>query len=274
MAFLKIGVGGRAIGLGGAYTAVAEDATATYWNPAGLAFLQRGELSFTHNRWIQDVKSEFVGMAFPKGKSSFGLSFISTNVDGIERRIKPTTKPIGIIQAHDVAAALSYSRKLGENLSWGITFKYLYEKIYIESAWGLAVDFGLLYRTGIPGLKLGLSGQNFGKTSKFKEKPISLPRIFRIGMAYSLPQEILGGSFLLATDLVHLLGSNSHVNIGAEFNFQEKLFFRMGYQTNYKERGLTWGIGLGMSRCRLDWGYMPFSSGLGNTHRISVRVKI
>lgn len=274
MAFLKIGIGGRAIGLGGAYTAVAEDATAAYWNPAGLAFLRRSELSFTHNRWIQDVKSEFVGMAFPKGKSSIGLSFISTNVDGIERRTKPTVKPIGIIQAHDIAAAISYSRKLSENLSWGITFKYLYEKIYIESAWGLAVDFGLLYRAEIRGLKFGLSGQNLGKTTKFKEKPITLPRIFRIGLAYSPPQEIFDGRFLLTTDFVHLLDSNSHVNMGVEFNFQEKLSFRMGYQTNYEEKGLTWGIGLGMSRFQLDWGYMPFSSGLGNTHRISVKVKI
>ena len=82
LAFLKIGVGGRAVGVGEAYTAIANDASAAYWNPAGLAQLEHTEFLLTHNEWIQDVAHDFLGFTFNKGGNHFARIF-STSGDPI-----------------------------------------------------------------------------------------------------------------------------------------------------------------------------------------------
>jgi len=175
MAFLKIGVGGRAVGMGEAYTAVSSDASAAYWNPAGLAGLAETELTFTHNQWLQDVKHNFFAVAFATDKHHFGLSFISNNINGIERRVKPSADPIGLVEAHDIAVGFSYARPFGKTLHIGLTLKYLYERIYIESAAGGAIDFGCIYSpAAFSGLQLGLTLQNIGKMSELKEKGLSI----------------------------------------------------------------------------------------------------
>jgi len=125
LAFLKIGAGGRASGMGEAFTAIANDASATYWNPAGLAHLQQGEFVFTHNKWLQDISHEFLAVSFQLGKNAFGISFISNNIDGIEYRLQPTSEPLGLIDARDIMLGFSFAREFRSNFKWGITVKYL-----------------------------------------------------------------------------------------------------------------------------------------------------
>lgn len=275
MAFLKIGVGGRAIGMAEAYTAVANDASATYWNPAGLAVLNKVELTFTHNRWLQDVSHNFFAIAFIKGKHHFGLSFISNNVEGIEHRVKPSAEPLGMVEAHDIAVGLSYARNIGERLRIGLTLKYLYERIFIESAPGVAIDLGCIYSPAwLTGLQFGLAAQNFGKMTKLKEKTIKLPQTIRLGAAYFIPKKLAGGQFLLAADAIKILDGNLHANFGCEFYFKQIFSLRGGYQTGWEEKGLNAGFGFAYARYALDYGYTPFSFDLGNSHRISFSVKL
>ena len=89
-AFLKIGVGARAIGMAGAFTAVADDPYAIYWNPAGLSLLSGSQASFTHNDYFQDLKQDFMTYSFGKNLGSeseewfrrgcwgFGLNYFYT----------------------------------------------------------------------------------------------------------------------------------------------------------------------------------------------------
>lgn len=273
MAFLKIGVGGRAVGMAEAYTAIANDASATYWNPAGLAGLQKSELTFMHNQWIQDVSHNFFAIAFAKASHHFGLSFISNNVEGIERRVKPSTEPIGTVDAHEIAVGLSYARNVGETLRVGLTLKYLYERIYIESAPGGAIDFGCIYSpTWLTGLHIGLIAQNFGKMSELKQEAIDLPQTMKAGIAYLIPAKIGNGQFLLAADAIKILDGNSHVNIGLEFNFRQIISLRSGYQTGWEDKGFNAGMGLHYARYSIDYGFSPFTSDLGNGHRFSFSI--
>lgn len=272
LAFLKIGAGGRAVGMGEAYTAIANDASATYWNPAGLAQLDQHEFIFTHNKWFQDISHKFLAVSFLIGKNAFGISFISNNVGGIERRTKPSTEPLGIIEAHDIMLGLSFARAYRTNIKWGITVKYLYEKIYLETTYGVAADLGLIYQLPIQGFAIGASLQNIGKMSKFKNETIKLPTTLKGGIAYQLPFQFYG-IILFAADIVKIVDSSFHVNTGMEYELRNLLTLRCGYLTGYNERGFQGGIGLKFNRYRLDYGYVPFSSDIGNSHRISLGVR-
>lgn len=269
LSFLKLGAGSRSVGMGEAYAAIANDASGTYWNPAGLANLSGTELMFTHNKWLQDITNEFAAVGFRAGKNAFGISFMSTNIGGIERRVQASAEPLDVLSAHDIMLGLSYARWLGENLSLGTTVKYLYQKIYIESAAGLAVDLGLQYTTPLQGLKTGVVLQNFGFMSKLQEESTELPQTIRVGLAYQLPFQILSGEFLLATDWMKLLESTSHLNFGFEYNFIKYFAIRFGYQTGFEDKGIHGGFGVRFNRYRLDYAYVPFTSDLGNSHRIS-----
>lgn len=273
LSFLKLGAGSRAVGLGEAYIAVANDASSTYWNPAGLVNLSGTELMFTHNKWLQDITNEFAAFGFRAGKNAFGISFMSNTIGGIERRVQASAEPLDVLTAHDIMFALSYARALGDNFRAGATAKYLYQKIYVESASGMAFDIGLQYSTPLQGLTTGIVLQNFGFMSKLQEESTELPQTIRLGLAYQIPFQLLNGEFLLAADWMKILESTSHINFGFEYNFIHYLALRFGYQTGFEDKGLHAGFGVHFNRYRLDYAYVPFTSDLGNSHRISVGIK-
>ena len=274
LSFLKIGASARAVGMGEAFTALVDDVSGTFWNPAGLARLQNSELVFTHNEWLQDITNEYFSLGFNVGKNIFGLSFMSNTVGGIERRVKPTAEPLGIVNAHDVMFGLSYARLINTNLSIGATAKFLYEKIYVESSSGVAVDLGLQYRTKINGLRAGFVLQNFGYMTQLKEESIQLPQTVRLGLAYLLPLQLFQGGITVASDWVKIFESTSHINIGLEYFFKGFFALRFGYQTSYDEKGIQGGFGIVLKKYRLDYAFVPFTSDLGNSHRVSFGMKL
>lgn len=273
LSFLKIGAGSRAIGMGEAYVAIANDASGTYWNPAGLTQINGTELTFTHNKWLQDITNEFFAFTFQGGKNAFGISFMSNTIGGIERRVKASSEPLDVLNTHDIMLGLSFARKIGENVNYGLTVKYLYQKIYIENASGLAMDLGVQYKTPFSGLNAGFAFQNFGYISKLREESIQLPHTIRLGLAYQIPIQFLHGEFIFATDWIKILESTSHFNIGFEYNFIKYFALRLGYQTGFDDKGIHGGFGVKFNRYQLDYAYVPFTSDLGNSHRISFSIK-
>ncbi len=267
LAFLKIGAGSRAAGMGEAFTAVANDASATFWNPAGLAVLDKGQVSVTHNRWFQDISNNFAAVAFHLGKTVIGLSYIGQHVDGIEVRTYPTTEALAKIDAHDIMLGVSLARSISPVLQAGITVKYLYEKIYLDTAYGVAADAGILYHTPISGLTIGVALQHAGVMSAFRDESTRLPLTVRAGAAYSL-LAFADNTLTLATDVVRIIDGSFHLHIGAEVNLRQ-LIGRIGYVAGYDERGLQTGAGLRFGRYLLDYGYAPFDSGLGDSHRLT-----
>lgn len=275
MAFLNIGNGARAVGMAEAFTAVANDPSTVYWNPAGLVGLSNTQLTFSHNSWIQDVQHEFFAIAFKTGQHHLGISITSNNVDGIERRVKPTEEPLGMVQAHDLAFGLSYACGISKGFSAGVTLKYVYERIYYESAPGFAVDLGLIYQAAfLEGLSLGLVTQNLGFTSKLKNESIELPKTLKAGLAYKLLNAMAGSDLTGALDVVQYIDADLHVNMGLEWSYKNLLALRTGYQTGWDEKGIHAGVGFGISRFQLDYAYTPFTAELGTAHRISITFKL
>jgi len=273
LAFLKVGVGGRAAGLGEAYVAAANDPTAIYWNAAGLDRSSGTVAAFSHNSWLQNIRADFLAISFPAFSGAIGLGLNMQTIPDIELRTIPSPTPIGVFDARDLSIALAYSRPLGENVQLGLTVKYLYEKIHVESAAGFAVDAGVLIKNLVSGLRAGASLQNIGGMGNLRNEKIDLPSLARVGVAYT-PERLASGGVTLLSEAMIVFDGERSVTIAGEYVFQKTLGLRGGYQFNRENRGVAGGIGLSWGRYQLDYGYMPFSSDLGDTHRFSLTLRL
>ena len=166
--FLNIDVGSRAVGMGSAYCTLAEDATAMYWNPAGIAKLNDIEATFSNAKWIADLSFNYVGLVVPFGSlGSVGVSATFLTMDQIERTTINSPDGTGeFFDAGSYAVGLSYARNLTDRFAIGMTGKYINERMYHSSSHGFALDVGALYNTGFHGLNLGFSISNYGTKMK------------------------------------------------------------------------------------------------------------
>jgi hypothetical protein len=307
--FLKIGVGARAIGMGGAQVGVTGDISSLYWNPAALSRLMvSSELTFNHVNWLADIKYDFAAGVLPIGElGTFGLSIISLRVP--EELVRTVDFPEGDGRRWDassIAIGLSYARNLTDRFSIGFTGKFIRENVWSESASGFALDFGTLYISEIKGLTLGASISNFGTTmrldgrdlyfnndpnsnigsgpnnipSEYRTESYSLPLTFRIGIAYDAVQ-MDDFRATVAVDATHPNDNTEYVNSGLELGWQEIVFARVGYKSLWlrdSEEGLTWGVGVhygitNVGTIKLDYGFADYGR-LNNVHYFSLGLQL
>src|SRR5262249_24672480 len=144
--FLKVGVGGRAVGMGEAYTSMASDPSATYFNPAALALSDNAQLMLMHKEWFQDVKSEFISGTISLDRVKLGLGLNETSISDIEVRSVPGPA-LETFTARNSSIGLTAAYEIDTAWSIGVTGKFLYEKIYAYDASGYGIDFGTVYTT-------------------------------------------------------------------------------------------------------------------------------
>ncbi|MCH9008163.1 PorV/PorQ family protein, partial [candidate division KSB1 bacterium] len=142
--FLEIPIGAPAVGMGSAFVSLASDATALYWNVAGTAELEHNEVVALHSSWLAGTSLDFVGLVFSLGNfGNVGISLTSLSMDDMV--VRTVEQPAGtgeFFNASDIAAGLSYSRKLTDRFSIGVTAKYIRQEIWHESASAFAIDVG------------------------------------------------------------------------------------------------------------------------------------
>ena len=274
MAFLKVGVGAHAGGMGEAYAAVAGDATATYWNPAGLMNARKNNLVMMYNNWIASVNSQFGAVQFRGKKSSWGLHIYSMSVDDIPVRDIPTTEPLEFTGANYLSIGVSYARRLSQRLDGGLTVKYLFEKIFVYSAGGYAIDLGARYRLNGEKIVLGASVQHLGKMSELDQTATELPALARVGVAYRMPPFSKSFGVLLAADVVKPFDESTRLHFGLESTVLRQIKIRAGYMNGYDNRSVTLGVGIRKSAFGIDYSYVPFENDLGDSQRLSIWLRI
>jgi hypothetical protein len=164
--FLSIGVGSKGLSMGGAYTSIASDATAMYWNPAGLSFYDTKEVYFNHTNWIADISFDYFGVTLPmNNKSILGFNVTSVTMDEMEVTRYGNEETGETFQAADYAIGSTYALDLTDRFSVGVNGKYIQQSIANSHAKGLALDFGTLFITPF-GFRLGTSISNFGPKLK------------------------------------------------------------------------------------------------------------
>ncbi|MEO0198172.1 MAG: PorV/PorQ family protein [candidate division WOR-3 bacterium] len=252
MTFLKIPVGAKQGGLGETGVAIANDATSLYWNPAAMSFVPgKFSSSLFSQRWIGETYFNYGAIVYKPGTYS-SIGFMTANLHSgyIERTDE--NHPFGLgtyYRTSSYYAGLSYSRKLIDRFSFGITLKYLAEILDEYSQHTVALDLGTFYLIGFRDIALGISISNIGpdpevKSPRPSETPssFSLPVIYRLGI-YGSPVQNFYSSFQLekSTDNVEIF------RIGFEYVILEFLSLRAGYRLNAnipgEFSGFTAGIG-------------------------------
>ncbi|MFA6435003.1 MAG: PorV/PorQ family protein [Elusimicrobiales bacterium] len=274
--FLQLGVGARPSGMGEAFAGVAGDVNAVYWNPAGLAALERRELSLTHALWFSEITYSNLACARPALGGVAGAAFNVLNSGGIRKADNTGARLSEKYDMADLMGALSYARQWG-GLALGANLKFISSRIEEETAHSYAADLGALYGGFRPwGRKLlvGLSAQNLGARAGYVAEKSPLPVILRAGGSLELFEGLL-----VVSDLNYLeKGLNLHV--GAEY---ARAFgalvtaVRGGYKDDTVKElgalsGLTAGLGVKWSDYQLDYAWNSFAE-LGVTHRISLGIK-
>lgn len=283
---LEMGVGSAGLSMGEAYVSVAHDLSAIYWNPAGLAYMDANEVQFMHKPWIVGINTSFAGAAasIPSaGTVALAISvmdFGSTEVTTLEMQ-EGTGESFS---AMDYAISLSFSRKLAQWFSFGVTGKYISSKISRLGANAVAMDLGVMVDTPFfspdgereNGLTFGMSISNYGTRMKYDGlellSPIDiapnehgnykdvegiyrlqswdLPIIFRLGIAYR-PIVTDFHRLTLAVDALHPNNNSESVNVGTEYQLSVpafgRFFLRGGWHGLFMDDspyGLTLGGGV------------------------------
>lgn len=269
LSFLKLGVGARALGMAEAYSPIASDPTAIHFNPASLSLSRNSQLLLMHKEWIQDTRSEFLGATTSLNEFSFGLGIYVTSVNNIEIRNVPGPA-LAVFASRNAAISIATSYRINSSLSFGLTGKYLYEKILIDEATGFGLDVGALYQTPFH-INLAIAINNMGSMDKLREESSKLPTIVRLGGAYEVTINSLDGILTAVSEIVKFTGENDlHGQFGVEFNYKNSFAVRTGYQTGYEAKNFATGIGIKYDVLRIDYAYVPFRYTLGSTHTISI----
>ena len=239
-------------------------------NPANLLNPESAEILLSHSEWIQDVRSEYLTARIPVSGFSMGLSVRSTSIEGIEIRERPGP-PLGTVTARSLSIGATGALEVVENATFGLTLRYLYEKMYVDEANGYSADLGVLYKTPIEALTGGFSVTNLGRLGAFRQEASSLPTMLNLGARYGLTFDEF--TLLLAPAfLMRLEPSTPMAALGAEVSYLEMVSLRVGYQSGYDARTFSAGLGVRYGLVGVDYAYVPFSEDLGASHIISVGV--
>lgn len=298
--FLAIGVGGRALGMGGAAVALTGDVTAGFWNPAGLARIDYPQFVLMHNEQFGSLLNHDYGaIAIPFGPSTtLGLSIIRLGTDDIARttgagldaagnltydmnlfsRVDPGR--VVYFNAADWAFLFTYARRVTPEFAYGANLKVIRRDLDENSATGLGLDVGVWY-TPLEGLMLGAAVQDVSTTFLAWDTGVTefITPTAKLGGAYQFVA--LGGTFIPALDvdvrfenrrsasMFHLWGVSADLHAGLEYQFASLVSLRAGY-SDVKQ--LTLGAGIRLPRLAIDYSFAKFGAdqGIDDSHRISL----
>jgi len=269
LGFLKLGVGARSIAMGEAFSSLTDDATAFFYNPARLNFGVKSNVTLMHNESVQDLKTDYIAAKFPFGdKLSIGIGLFTTSITDIEIRNIPGSA-IEKFDSRNLATGVSLGYKLNPNLSIGITGKFLFEKIYVDEASGVGFDFGTNYAKDNYSLAFVVS--NLGAVDELKSQSSKLPTSVRFGGSYKFEKENF--DFTLGVDGFKVLdGGKFHIHAGGEGGYKNFLFLRLGYQTEYENKGLTTGLGFNYKAVSIDYAFVPYKNEFGSSNTFSLGI--
>ena len=260
--FLKIGVGPRAEALGQAYVAIANDAEALFYNPAGISQFENNQVFFANTQWVVDIQLEYLGVVYQLDKvNTLGLAVTYLHTEEMEETTELFPYGTGnYFRYADALLGLTYSRKMTNKFSFGISVKYMHETLAELTMSSFLFDLGTYYRTGWKSVRFAVAVTNFGRDmapdgsvtyknldnelitqSSFQKFPP--PILFRIGIASELYQSednMLTGSI----QLNHPNDNVENINFGLEYWWRKLFALRGGFISSRTDQNFSTGFGL------------------------------
>jgi tetratricopeptide (TPR) repeat protein len=272
-----IGAGSRAIAMGGAFSAVGDDASVVYYNPAALVLNRYTAVLASHARLFSgwsDAGYDFLGFVYPTiAAGAFGAGFMTAGTDGI-RGFDEWSRETGDLTYRESQAVIAYAYTLPWRYAGAITagssVKMLSQRVGDFSDTGTGVDVGFVYQPRwIEGLNLGCNLQDIiGAEIKLVSVSEPVDRTIMIGAGYT--RAFAGGSALvLAAQMAAPERGDSRFRAGAEYRFRDLFAIRAGYDGE----GITAGVGIGWRGFGFDYGYLSREDA-GSTHPLSLSARV
>lgn len=279
--FLLLDTSARGIALGGAYTAAVNDASAVYWNPAGLAQVPRLSATFMHARYVADISYNAAAAAARINDSSViggGVRYLDggavdrTDINGLTR---------GTFTPRSYVAELGWGQSIYDlsdsemDVAVGVAAKVI-RSDFGETANGFASDYGLQARfyTAAQTYDVGVAVQNLGMGQKFVGTRDTMPARARFGGAVR-PIKAL----LLTADAILPINDAPHAAAGMEWGLDSdraaKIALRGGFNSLTAESlgfasGLSFGFGVALSDLSFDYAFVPMGALGSQTHRVTL----
>ncbi len=218
--FLLLGAGARGAALGGSFAAIADDATALYWNPAGVALMTRPSLAVSTYDYLVNTRYNWIGIAFPFGGGERAVGFHAASFGFSDQPVYTLEDPEGNGETYSVSevyVGLTYSQNFSDRFSAGLTAKVISDKLGRANGLAAAIDFGTNFHASIGprpirasfviqnlGSTLGHDGSGLDVTvtrdaptgvddlpqeaaaARLRTKDFPLPIVFRVGLAYDV----------------------------------------------------------------------------------------
>jgi hypothetical protein len=310
--FLSVVSDARAAAMGEAMTSLQTGSSALFFNPAGMANLQKTiDINASNNRWIADIVHNTFGLAFSPFQGNygvFGISFqsvdygefygtrVAANDDGYV--------DTGIFKINSWAAGFGYAKRLTDRFSVGGQVRLVKQELgdsvipnfvtVVDSLGNsipdtlerrvsnklkpLAFDFGTQFHTGIKSLVFGMSVRNFSKEIKYVEEGFQLPLVFNLGISMDMMDLIdednkAEQSLYVSIDASHYRSHPEQVKVGIDYRIRNTLSLRGGYISNNYESKFSFGVGISYSGATFDYCYTPFGL-FGSVQRMTVRFSL
>jgi len=309
--FLKLGIDARAIGMAEAYTAVTNDISSVYWNPAGLALNPHNQLLFSHTEYVANIRHEFFAISRISSIGTFAFFASALHMDWMDVYIEDSFDiPTGEeFTCYDLAAGLTYANSFTDKFAFGFTAKFLREKLDEYAVDGMSVDLGSLYNTGWKNVTIGMSLRNFGPNMKFEldndddgefdEDPFDLldndgdglidedreeidfkiPMNFSLGVSADI-YRVDDNNFLIGSvQLDNCVDRKETYNLVFEYTMGT-FKIRSGYQFEYDAAGYSggfgWTIPTSFAIINIDYAYTDYGDLAENfiktPHRLSIKL--
>jgi len=294
MTFLKIGIGARAEGMGGAFVGMANTVDALFWNPAGIGWIQKPEFDFHYLSYPADIYYAAVGAAIPLHRwGTVGIVLGNLGTDEMTERTEYLPQGTGnSFIFSDVFAGATYSYLFIDRFAAGVGAKIVREDLAGIHMWGVMMDLGTCYYTGFRDLTFAVTLVNFGPNLRpegqaeiadaegniveRRYEAFSPPTIFRMGGCMSLYQDH-GIRSILGVQLNHPVDTEESLSLGDETTYLERLVVRVGYQVNHDTE--SWSAGAGVMipfsghRFRIDFAYSDMGI-LSQAYRSSLTIEL
>jgi len=299
--FLKMDVDARVVGMGGANVAFSQGAMALYYNPAGIANMEKRSLAFSYTDWVSDIKYNYLAYAAPiSGFGNIGVHVAVLSMGNMD--VTTLDQPEGTGEtfgANSWVVGISNAYQLTNRFSFGVTAKYIRQKISELTSGAVAFDIGTLYYTGFRTLRIAMATRNFGTDTKFDGKELEttfdeddnpstapilikkettadpLPLSFRLGVAYDFEFNEQN-KLMAALDGYNTRDRGQQASLGLEYSWRNRLAVRAGYKMRTDEEGVALGAGydfeiprfgtIGINYAWADLGRLQ------NAHRFSLNM--
>lgn len=281
---LRIPFGSRGTAMGGSAVSDATGIEAIYWNPAGMAKIEKGELMFSYLQWIADINYYVAGGAMQTDIGTVGLSFRALDLNE-DIPVTTVEQPEGTGETYNptlMVMGVTYANQLTDFVSAGGTVSVIHENIHKATASAVSFDFGIQYQTPFKGLSMGLAFKNFGTSLSFdgsgfeqmdqppdanpdaKPKPTrrktrsdDLPTYVQFGVSYQVWQNEMNMISVQPSFRSNSF-SGDEITVGVEYAFQKQFFLRAGYMGSDQDDYLhdfTMGAGVKLGNFALDYSY-------------------